>query len=58
MNSQLQNCISINERANNFEELDKKVQFHPFTDAKANLEQGGFIIERGEGMYVECCSWF
>lgn len=52
MNSQLQNCISINERANNFEELDKKVQFHPFTDAKANLEQGGFIIERGEGIYV------
>ncbi|OTT91913.1 aspartate aminotransferase family protein [Acinetobacter baumannii] len=52
MNSQLQNCISINERANNFEELDKKVQFHPFTDAKANLEQGGFIIERGEGVYV------
>ncbi|MGH1424838.1 MAG: aspartate aminotransferase family protein [Pseudooceanicola sp.] len=42
----------MNQIPNSIEARDARVHMHPYTDARALLDQGPVVMERGEGIYV------
>ncbi|WNM10201.1 aminotransferase class III-fold pyridoxal phosphate-dependent enzyme [Komagataeibacter nataicola] len=42
----------MSDEADTLEMTDARYLMHPFTDARANLQGGGMVIDRGEGVFV------
>ncbi|RRV10824.1 aspartate aminotransferase family protein [Pseudomonas sp. v388] len=44
--------IASRDEVSDLQLADKRTQLHPFTNAHVHSEQGGLLIERGDGVYV------